>query len=192
MSVSLFCHLFLHASATHRKENLTSHIINGSMEPTVLFVLETFGYCCVYLIIEGENLFHQLGGKGIFKAWGKPEFMMLAAAVFLPTCLLRNLSWLAYFSAIGVLSSWLLLIGLLVTGLDHNVHPNADFCTPPSCSGSLAHPCPTDTFHSEHTPQVLGLVMVGYAGHAVFPTLRNDMKDKRGYDQMVDVCYLVT
>ena len=65
----------------------------------------------LYLIMESENLFHQPRGKGIFKAWGKPEFMMLAAAVFLPTCLLRNLSWLAYFSAIGVLSSWLLLTG---------------------------------------------------------------------------------
>ena len=27
-----------------------------------------------------------------------------------------------------------------------------------------------------NTMQNLGLVMVGFAGHAVFPTLRNDMK----------------
>jgi len=33
----------------------------------LLFILETFGYCCVYLIIEGENLSHQLGYYPMFK-----------------------------------------------------------------------------------------------------------------------------
>ncbi len=43
--------------------------------------------------------------------------MTLSAAMFLPSCLLRNLSWLSYFSALGVLSSMCLLFGVLATGL---------------------------------------------------------------------------
>eukprot|EP00277_Geminigera_cryophila_P034478 CAMPEP_0173119136 /NCGR_PEP_ID=MMETSP1102-20130122/51561_1 /TAXON_ID=49646 /ORGANISM="Geminigera sp., Strain Caron Lab Isolate" /LENGTH=137 /DNA_ID=CAMNT_0014024595 /DNA_START=24 /DNA_END=434 /DNA_ORIENTATION=+ len=76
----------------------------GKLCISVLFILETFGYCCVYLIIEGENLSHQLGYYPMFKSWGKAEFMSLSALIFLPSCLLRNLSWLSYFSALGVFS----------------------------------------------------------------------------------------
>lgn len=142
----------------------------------VLFIAETFGYCCVYLIIEGENLSHQLNQYPLFKTWGKPEFMCLSAVIFLPTCLLRNLSWLSYFSALGVLSSMVLLFGVISVGLMDKVPPNPDFCSEPGCSGSLYKPSHTVPIHLGNTMQMLGLVMVGFAGHAVFPTLRNDMK----------------
>lgn len=39
--------------------------------------------------------------------------------------------------------------------------------------------------------QVLGLIMVGFSGHALFPTLRNDMTDKNEYPKMVGVVYFV-
>ena len=89
----------------------------GKILISVIFVLETFGYCCVYLIIEGENLEHQLRYHPWFQGWGKAEFMSMSALIFLPSCLLRNLSWLSYFSALGVFSSMCLLIGVLATGL---------------------------------------------------------------------------
>ena len=82
----------------------------GRLFISVVFIAETFGYCCVYLIIEGENLQHQLGDLTQFISWGKPEFMCLAALIFLPTCMLRNLSWLSYASALGVFSSVCLLV----------------------------------------------------------------------------------
>ena len=43
---------------------------------------------------------------------------------------------------------------------------------------------------SELPLQVLGLVMVGFSGHSIFPTLRNDMKDKTQYPKMVGVVYV--
>lgn len=36
----------------------------------------------------------------------------------------------------------------------------------------------------------MGLVMVGFAGHAVFPTIKNDMAEKKHYNVMVDVTYV--
>ena len=32
--------------------------------------------------------------------------------------------------------------------------------------------------------QVLGLIMVGFSGHALFPTLRNDMTNKNEYSTL--------
>ena len=50
----------------------------GRILISIIFIAETFGYCCVYLIIEGENLQHQLNAVPFFKSWGKPEFMCFA------------------------------------------------------------------------------------------------------------------
>eukprot|EP00277_Geminigera_cryophila_P012763 CAMPEP_0179438856 /NCGR_PEP_ID=MMETSP0799-20121207/22533_1 /TAXON_ID=46947 /ORGANISM="Geminigera cryophila, Strain CCMP2564" /LENGTH=539 /DNA_ID=CAMNT_0021220779 /DNA_START=56 /DNA_END=1675 /DNA_ORIENTATION=+ len=165
--------------------------VYGKLLISVLFICETFGFCCVFLIIEGENLSHQLGHMPYFESWQKTDFMTLSAIIFLPSCLLRNLSWLAYFSAVGVLSSFCLLFGVLATGL-LNIAPNAEFCDAPDCTGSLYTPSKTDPAHMENLLQMLGLIMVGFSGHAVFPTLRNDMVNKEDYPQMVNVTYAVT
>lgn len=37
-----------------------------------------------------------------------------------------------------------------------------------------------------------GLIMAGFAGHAVFPTIYRDMKAPRQYKQMVNFTYVVT
>lgn len=37
-----------------------------------------------------------------------------------------------------------------------------------------------------------GLIMAGFAGHAVFPTIYRDMKSPKRYNEMVNYTYLVT
>uniref|UniRef100_A0A7S4PPD0 Amino acid transporter transmembrane domain-containing protein n=1 Tax=Guillardia theta TaxID=55529 RepID=A0A7S4PPD0_GUITH len=161
----------------------------GKLFISILFIAETFGYCCVYLIIEGENLHHQFANVAVFQDWARQDFMVLSAVLFLPTVLLRNLSWLSYFSALGVFSSIMLLVGVAITGLWESIPPNQKYCSAP-CTGSLIRPSPTDDIHLDSLTKVIGLIMVGFAGHAVFPTLRNDMIDKKQYTKMVDVSYV--
>ena len=50
---------------------------------------------------------------------------------------------------------------------------------------SLLHPSPTVAEGWQSLPAVLGLVLVCFAGHAVLPTLRNDMADRRHYGRSV-------
>jgi vesicular inhibitory amino acid transporter len=157
----------------------------------VLFVMETFGYCCVFLIIEGENLYQQLGGYPLFKGWTRAHFRSLSALVFAPTCLVTDFSWLSYLSALGVSTSVLLLVGLTLTGLSSHPAPNPAFCSPPTCTGMLLNPSATDTIHLDKLMEVSGLMMVGFGGHAVFPTLRNDMQDKRLYGRVIDWTYAI-
>eukprot|EP00281_Chroomonas_sp_CCMP1168_P028851 CAMPEP_0206244964 /NCGR_PEP_ID=MMETSP0047_2-20121206/18445_1 /ASSEMBLY_ACC=CAM_ASM_000192 /TAXON_ID=195065 /ORGANISM="Chroomonas mesostigmatica_cf, Strain CCMP1168" /LENGTH=561 /DNA_ID=CAMNT_0053670233 /DNA_START=129 /DNA_END=1814 /DNA_ORIENTATION=+ len=155
----------------------------------IVFVLETFGYACIYIIIESENLKSQLKMLDAFATWGPYEWMLLASLVFLPTMWLPNLSILSYFSAFGVIASVFLLIGVVIDGLT-GAKPNGEWCKPPDCTGSLLNPSVTTLYKFDDLPIVIGLVMVGFAGHAVFPTIRTDMKDKREYNRMVDVTYV--
>jgi vesicular inhibitory amino acid transporter len=58
-------------------------------------------------------------------------------------------------------------------------------------AGSFLHPSPTSTIHPESIPIVLGLFMVGFSGHAIMPTIRNGMANKRDYDTMIDCTYII-
>lgn len=41
-------------------------------------------------------------------------------------------------------------------------------------------------------PMSFGLIMAGFAGHAVFPTIYRDMKAPAEYKKMVNYTYIVT
>mmetsp|Transcript_17265 Transcript_17265/g.42168 ORF Transcript_17265/g.42168 Transcript_17265/m.42168 type:complete len:294 (+) Transcript_17265:40-921(+) len=115
------------------------------------------------------------------------HFMSLSALIFLPTMWLRNLAILSYFSALGLVSSICLIIGLTIDGF--LVEPDPNTCVQPECTGSILDPSPTVMYKLDNLGVLIGIVMVGFAGHAVFPTLRNDMRDKKDYNRMVDITY---
>ena len=113
---------------------------------------------------------------------------MLSTCIFLPVMWLPNLSLLSNLSAFGVFASVFLALGVTVEGF-LGMTPDMSRCKPP-CTGSIFHPSPTELYKLDDIPIVLGLVMVGFAGHAVFPTIKNDMAEKKHYDSMVDVTYI--
>lgn len=41
-------------------------------------------------------------------------------------------------------------------------------------------------------PLSFGLIMAGFAGHAVFPTVHRDMENPKRYESMVNLTYLTT
>lgn len=41
-------------------------------------------------------------------------------------------------------------------------------------------------------PMSFGLIMAGFAGHAVFPTIYRDMKSPKQFNKMVNYTYIVT
>ena len=43
---------------------------------SILYVGETFGFGCIYLIIESDNLRELLGHYSWCEGWGKHEFMV--------------------------------------------------------------------------------------------------------------------
>lgn len=90
----------------------------GSLFVSAAFLGETFGYGCVYLIVEGDNLQKMLSGHKLFREWDGHNFMILSLLIFLPTLWLRNLSLLSYFSLLGATSAGFLWISVIVSGFD--------------------------------------------------------------------------
>lgn len=41
-------------------------------------------------------------------------------------------------------------------------------------------------------PLSFGLMMAGFAGHAVFPAIYRDMEEPKRYNRMVDITYVIT
>ncbi|KAI9258090.1 transmembrane amino acid transporter protein-domain-containing protein [Phascolomyces articulosus] len=93
---------------------------------------------------------------------------------------LRKLSVASLF---GIISCVLLMVIVLFDGLSKTTQP-----------GSLWDPMETELLPSDPSriPLSFGLMMAGFAGHAVFPAIYRDMENPKKYDQMVDITYVLT
>ncbi|KAI8087769.1 transmembrane amino acid transporter protein-domain-containing protein [Gilbertella persicaria] len=105
------------------------------------------------------------------------SFAILTPTLYIP---IRHLS---YTSLLGILSVISLLAVIIYDGLSK-----------PTAPGSLHQMEPTATLLPvDYTaiPMSFGLIMAGFAGHAVFPTIYRDMKHPEHYTQMVNYSYFV-
>ena len=107
-------------------------------------------------------------------------FLCISAGAMLPPALTSRLELLAFTSFAGVFSSLFLFVVVIYTG--------AGSTTP----GSYLHPQPTSLLGpTESLSLGIGLVMVGFAGHAVFPSIYTSMKDKSKFSRAVDCIYAI-
>lgn len=120
----------------------------------------------------GDNL-HQL-----LPQYSIETLTLLSFLVILPTSWTSHLSLLSYFSIVGIFSSVYLLGILLFVGITNGQ------------DGSLMNPATTEWIaEQDRLPLSIGLIMVGYAGHAVFPSIYYSMEDKTKYSKMLDITY---
>ncbi|OBZ88152.1 Vacuolar amino acid transporter 1 [Choanephora cucurbitarum] len=106
------------------------------------------------------------------------SFVILTPTLFIP---IRHLS---YTSLLGILSVFSLFAVIVYDGLSK-----------PNAPGSLHEMEPTATLFPQadsNVPLSFGLIMAGFAGHAVFPTIYRDMKHPEEYKKMVNFTYIVT
>ncbi|XP_073007695.1 amino acid transporter AVT1I-like [Typha latifolia] len=125
-----------------------------------------------FLILEGDNLDKLFPGVSIefasIRIQGKQLFIILAAAIILPTTWCRNLSILAFVSAGGLLASVLLTGSLLWAGVaETGFHQKGD------------------VFNLNGLPTALGLYFVCFTGHAVFPTIYTSMKERSHFSKVL-------
>ncbi|KAI9257518.1 transmembrane amino acid transporter protein-domain-containing protein [Helicostylum pulchrum] len=143
---------------------------------STIFVVElmTIGVAMVVLLGDGiESLFPNVEMFTIRVG----SFLVLTPMLFLP---IRKL---AYTSLIGIISCACLVTIVLYDGFSKKTKP-----------GSLIEPMETEIFPSEiyNIPLSFGLMMAGFAGHAVFPAIYRDMEEPKRYERMVDITYLIT
>lgn len=148
--------------------------VHGRFAISILFFAELFSACAMFLILMADHL------HALFPAWTRDAFLLLSAAIVLPTALTSHLSVLSLFSLVGMVSSLFLLLALVIVG-GGGTQP-----------GSYVQPAATHTIGSvDHIPIALGLVMVGFAGHAVFPSLYASMRSPHHFPRVLDAVYVL-
>ncbi len=144
---------------------------SGRAIVSITFFMELLAACGMYLILCVDNLDH------LFPNTPRVDLVLIFTGIVLPTTWTRNLSFLSYFSIIGVVASWFLLIVLIYHG---------------ASTGKLTSPQPTQMYTSfEEWPISIGLVMVGFAGHAAFPSVYRSLKSKSSFGTVLNASYII-
>jgi len=112
---------------------------------------------------------------------GVVGFAFVFLAVVFPTLVIPDLSYLGGISFVGVLSSILAVAAVVFTGVTHDGEP-----------GGIVPPALTQIARPRGLPFVMGLFMVGFAGHACFPSIRASMRDPSQYETMLNLTFAST
>jgi vesicular inhibitory amino acid transporter len=152
----------------------------GMVMISIIFFIELFAACGMYLILCGDNLYALI--SPFYTGLSQTSLTLISAAIMVPTALTSELSLLSKLSAIGTFSSCLLAIAVVSIGVLNG----------PRNEGTFLHPAHTVMYTDmERAPLAIGLVMVGFAGHACFPSIRCSMDQPKQYNAMLDVSYMV-
>ncbi|GAA6009630.1 hypothetical protein JCM11491_001039 [Sporobolomyces phaffii] len=139
-----------------------------------LFVIElgTFSVAAIELFADSLNSLFPRVSSNLFKLG---SYFILVPTTFLP------LRLLSLTSLLGILSSIVLLSVIIADGTIKTTSP-----------GSLWQPMPTSFGPNwKKLPICFGLMMSGFSGHAVVPSLYRDMKNPRHFSSMINVAYVI-
>ncbi|KAG0184353.1 hypothetical protein DFQ28_011349 [Apophysomyces sp. BC1034] len=150
--------------------------MRGRISISILFLTEliTGSVALVVLLSDGiDSLFPGLDPLAIRII----SYFILTPTLFLP---IRHLS---YTSLLGIISVLSVLVVILLDGFSK-----------PNTPGSLLEPADTEVWPAKWSavPLSFGLIMAGFAGHGVFPTIYRDMQCPKRYGSMVNWSYLIT
>ncbi|KAI9259333.1 transmembrane amino acid transporter protein-domain-containing protein [Sporodiniella umbellata] len=148
----------------------------GRLWVTILFITELITSSVALVVLLGDGI------DSLFPGYDLPtirviSFFLLTPMLFLPV---RHLS---YTSLLGIISAFSIICVIVYDGLDKKTAP-----------GSLIEPADTEWLPSDYStvPLSFGLIMAGFAGHAVFPTVYRDMETPKHYVKMVNWTYVAT
>ncbi|KAG2217842.1 hypothetical protein INT45_008139 [Circinella minor] len=150
--------------------------MRGRIFVTTLFITELVSNSVAMVILLGDGL------NSLFPGFDTLQLRILSFFILTPM-LFFPVRYLSYSSLLGVISAISIILVMLYDGFT-KVH------TP----GSLIEPADTTIFPDDYVkfPLSFGLIMAGFASHAVFPTVYRDMDNPKQYDTMVNYTYSVT
>ncbi|KAG8936618.1 hypothetical protein FRC02_000611 [Tulasnella sp. 418] len=148
----------------------------SNMFTSILFCLELFAVCVVLVVLFSDSL------HAVLPLFSSSTYKYLGLLIIIPTSFLP-LRVLSFASVLGVLSTLMLIVVVIVDGLSKKHAP-----------GSLWEPAHTEWWASgalTGLPLSFGLFMAGFAGHAVIPSLIRDMADPREFKSMLNWAFAI-
>ncbi|KAI9498695.1 transmembrane amino acid transporter protein-domain-containing protein [Zychaea mexicana] len=150
--------------------------MRGRVLVTALFVTELVTNSVAMVILLGDGLNSLFPGFDIVSL-RIASFLILTPMLFFPV------RYLSYSSLLGIISAVSIILVMLYDGFTKVTSP-----------GSLIEPADTSILPNDYMklPLSFGLIMAGFASHAVFPTVYRDMDNPKQFDTMVNCTYSVT
>lgn len=137
-----------------------------------LFCLELFALSVALMVIFGDSM------STIFSNFSPTIFKLMAFCLVLPT-IFMPFKILSYTSLIGLCSSLTLVIVVIIDGFIKSDSP-----------GSIFVPAETSLWPNSKWGLSAGLMMSGFSGHSVIPSLARDMRNPQDFNRMIDYAYL--
>ncbi|KAK9766217.1 hypothetical protein K7432_004867 [Basidiobolus ranarum] len=148
----------------------------GRIGMAVLLVAELLATSVALLMVFADSI-HALYPNSDLNLLKVIGILVLIPSTWVP------LSILAYTSIVGIISTIALVVVVVINGLSTTISP-----------GSLLVPAPTNLWPTMpmSIPISFGLLMAGFAGHAVFASIYRDMKCPERFPAVLKYSYSIT
>lgn len=147
---------------------------------TLILVLELVAVSVAVVIVLADSL---VAIDPTLAQTSIPQLPKLLAWLMLTPTTWLALRWLAYGSVLGVASTIMLTMVVVIDGFSKPVSPGSLW------QWASISAMPVDW---SRLPLSFGLLMAGFAGHAVFPNLYRDMRQPRQFSRMANIAYMIT
>ncbi|KAI8991436.1 transmembrane amino acid transporter protein-domain-containing protein [Mycotypha africana] len=163
-------------SRTYGDMGASAFGVKGRIFISILFLTELTTASVALVVLLSDGIDSLFPGHNPFLN-RVISYIILTPTLFIPV---RHLS---FTSLLGILSALSLLVVILYDGFSK-----------PHAPGSLHELAEVRLFPEDWmtVPMSFGLIMAGFAGHAVFPTIYRDMAEPRKYKKMVNYTYVAT
>ncbi|KAI9362429.1 transmembrane amino acid transporter protein-domain-containing protein [Zopfochytrium polystomum] len=141
---------------------------------SVLFISELYLTCVAFIILITDSL------SAIFPEVSPLTFRFVAFVVCTLSTWVRQLKYISYASLVGIFASINLVVVVVYDGLTKEKTP-----------GSILDPADTYAFPERWISCSLsfGIIMAGFAGHAVLPNIYLDMRDKSQFPRVLNISF---
>ncbi|BGP09203.1 Vacuolar amino acid transporter 1 [Rhodotorula toruloides] len=162
---------------SHTYADVLIRAYGGKYTPSLiyfLFLVELLTFSVATVELFADSM------ASLFPKVGALAFKLISYGILLPTTFLP-LRILSLTSLIGIMSSFVLLAVLITDGAVKHDAP-----------GSLVQVMPTSIWPRwKRFPLSFGLLMSGFSGHAVVPSLYRDMAHPQHFPSMINVAYII-
>lgn len=154
----------------------------GNIILSSILYFELFSCLCIFLVTITDHL------CSLFPSLSRsPMMIAVAAALAVPTALLRTPRLLSYLSMVGTFATVLVVLAVFISAIFEGDISEEVAAKEGVEKGDATH----IYWRTSGLPVALGLIAYCFSGHAIVPSIYSSMKRPEDFEAMIDMTFLV-